>query len=275
MANLNPDPGGNAPAIASPAPPALADGDQLVAPILLEQAEAPAAPAISPATDAPPPTADTPPQPTEAEIALAAREQALAAREAELAQQAQQTQQAQQQLQYQAQQAARAQRQGEISSALEIRRRDLTAKGYREAEVEELIEHERGLRNQAMEAESSAVIADQIRQGRHNAAIVYSQKYGVPYQDISQMNSPQEMEAAGQQFVARGAANKRIEDLEARITTLTQGQVPNGVQYESGPSSASELSGEALEIAVGEGRVSLTPEVSKRLQEYYKSQGFR
>lgn len=275
MANLNPDPGGNAPAITLPAPPALADGDQLVAPILFEQAEAPAAPATSPAVDAPPPPADAPPPPTEAELALIAREQALTAREAELAQQAQQAAAAQQQLQYQAQQAAKAQRQSEVSSSLEIRRRDLVAKGYRETEVEELIEHDRGLMNQAMEAESNATLIDQIRQGRHIAALTYAQKYGIPYQDISQMNSPQEMETAGEQFVARGTSNKRIEDLEARITTLTQGQVPNGVQYESGPSSASELSGEALELALGEGRVSLTPEVSKRLQEYYKSQGFR
>ena len=256
----------------------IAEGDQPVIPAATTTPETPTPPAeVQPAvTDAPPaPEASPSPQSDPAiEQLMAAREQAIAAREAEVKQLADQAAAQMQQLQYAQQQAQLAQQQQEVASVLEQRRRELSAKGYRETEIDDLIDHERELHMKAVQAETSAAQQDQIRQGRHLAAMHFAKQYGIPYNDIAQMNSPQEMESAGRSYTANLNYQQQIAKLQEQVKELTQASVPPGGTFEGGASSVSELSGEALERAVGENRISLTPDVEQRLREYYKSQGF-
>jgi hypothetical protein len=106
----------------------------------------------------------------------------------------------------------------------------------------------------------------QVEQGRRNAAVHYGGQYGVAPSALVSFNTPQDMERYAQLLAHQGKQ-------ERRLTSLERSQVPEQ-HFDGGQGAAGgPLSGEALEVAIGNGTAELTPERMRQLQDYHKTQG--
>jgi len=109
-------------------------------------------------------------------------------------------------------------------------------------------------------------VQGQIEEGKRNAALHFGKQYGVAPSALVGFGNPQDMERYAQLLSYTGKIDKRVERVE-------QARVPE--QHFDGGQGATggPMSGEALEEAVGNGTVQLTPETMRQLQDYHKSQG--
>ena len=106
----------------------------------------------------------------------------------------------------------------------------------------------------------------QIAEGRRNAAVHFGQQYGVTPSALVSFNTPEDMERYAQLLSYQGKQ-------ERRLTSLERNQVPEQ-HFDGGQGAAGgPLAGDALEEAIGNGTVALTPERVRQLQDYHKSQG--
>jgi hypothetical protein len=96
-------------------------------------------------------------------------------------------------------------------------------------------------------------------------------KHGVDARSLMVHNSREEMTLAA---ASRATNNPEIAALRAEIEQLKKGQVPVQEFSSGASSSGGPLAGRQLEQAVGSGDVEMTPDVMKRLDAWYKSQGF-
>lgn len=190
------------------------------APAETPPAEASAAPASTPSAPPAATTGPSAPAVTPAPSVDDARERDLQAREQQMAQA----------------QAALAQRQQEavIAQSIEGYRAQLEATGLPASEVQSLVQQQ-ATREIRVYRETQQLQNERlVMQGQHAAAIYYSKELGVPYADIAQMNTPQEMEAAGKAFKANADSQAQIADLRAKVQALTQAQVPGGQVFDDG-----------------------------------------
>lgn len=105
-----------------------------------------------------------------------------------------------------------------------------------------------------------------FREGQYKASLHYAKQYGVDAQDLLKYQTPEAMEDAAK-------TQSRIKELEDFKAKTEQSSVPSQRLDSPSQVSSGELSGEALENAIGRGEVELTPDRSRKLQEYYRSQG--
>jgi hypothetical protein len=125
-----------------------------------------------------------------------------------------------------------------------------------------LIDAALGARQQAQEE-----TAFQAAKGRAIAHYTSGEFAGVPASELTQFNDQGPMEAHARLY-------KRLLNNERAVKEIKQDSVP-AQSFDAGtPQSGGELDGEALEQAVGNGDVELTPEVIKRLTAFQKTQGF-
>lgn len=169
----------------------------------------PGAPALSFETPAATPAA---PKPQAPDPALVARERAVREAEQALAQQQAMAEQSRQVAQ--------------VENDLRTRTTQLEATGLLAQDVEAIVERERGLQMQVLQARASAQEVSQVLRGQHAAALHYSQQYGIPFNDIATMATPQAMDAAGKAFVASKASTDEIAKLRAEMAEIKQSQVP-------------------------------------------------
>ena len=102
-------------------------------------------------------------------------------------------------------------------------------------------------------------------------AFQLAEKHGVDARSLMVHNSREEMTLAA---ASRATNNPEIAALRAEIEQLKKGQVPVQEFSSGASSSGGPLAGRQLEQAVGSGDVEMTPDVMKRLDAWYKSQGF-
>jgi hypothetical protein len=108
---------------------------------------------------------------------------------------------------------------------------------------------------------------EQSQNARIDVALRLAETHGVSARELMKLGSTAEME---RQAISDG----RIAKLEAQLDAQRKGTVPPQ-SFDSGQGAVGgPLEGEALEQAVGNGTVELTPEVTQRLITYQKSQGF-
>ena len=199
-------------------------------------AEAPESAAPEPAAPDSPdtPPSDTPavaptaaaPEPQAPDPAIVAREQAITQRE-----QAAATQQAE---------FEHTRQLTQVENDLRTRTAELERSGLQPEQVSAIVERERGLQMQVLEAQQSAQQQAQMLRGQHNAALKYSEQYGIPFNDIASMNTPQEMEAAGKAFEANKTSSGEVAKLRAEVAELKQDKVPADQTFDDGGGASPE-----------------------------------
>lgn len=195
-------------------------------------------PSTEPPVAEPPPPAE-PPAPQAPDPALMAREQALTQREQAAAAQEAEFQ--------------RTRQLGQIDNDLRSRTAELERSGLQPEQVSSIVERERGLRMEVLQAQQSAQVEAQTLRGQHNAALHYSNEYGIPFNDIASMSTPGEMEAAGKAFKANQTSTDEIAKLKTQVAELKQDKVPSGQVFEPGtPGSADEMTDEQVVAAYGD-----------------------
>ena len=240
----------------------VAEGDQLV--VAVDPAIAPPeTPEVeTPVADAP--VADATPEPTpEPAPAPAVPEVAAPATPSELEFLRQQNQTLQNQAQQQALESQRLQLEQETQQ-LEVQ---LESQGVLPETAVQIAQQQRQIREQSIQAQGQMQAQQAYLQGKMNAALHYGQKHGVDPQTLMLHNTPQEMENAAVQ-------SAEISGLKAQIAQLTKDKVPAQEFSTPSRSAGGPLDGAALEQAVGEGIVDMTPDVMQRLAAWQKSQGF-
>ena len=113
-----------------------------------------------------------------------------------------------------------------------------------------------------------------LEKGRARAASHYAKEHGGDSSEYLPFNSPGAMDVYGKQRKISAAQTAENAALKARIEKLEQSGVP-AQDFASGAGEpVGELSGDALEQAIGAGRAQLTPENIKKMEAHYKSQGY-
>lgn len=248
MANLNTDTPETPTDGTPPVVDELSDTPIVDEPVAEEAPASPEAPPSEPAPTETPPPPETPvaepppaepPAPQVPDPALMAREEALTQREqAAAAQQAE---------------FERTRQLAQVENDLRARTAELERTGLQPDQVSTIVERERGLRMQVLQAQQSAQMEAQVLRGQHNAALHYSNEYGIPFNDIASMSTPGEMEAAGKAFKANMSSADKITKLEATVAELKQATVPAGQVFEPGaPGSSDEMTDEQVVAAYGD-----------------------
>lgn len=114
----------------------------------------------------------------------------------------------------------------------------LTASGMDPDQVNRFVQREQQQNNTLMQARAQLELERDTIRGQHNAAKHYSAQYGISYEEISDMSTPQEMEAAGKSFKANTDSNTRIAKLEAELAAQKQGTVPADQVFDDGTGSS-------------------------------------
>lgn len=116
-------------------------------------------------------------------------------------------------------------------------------------------------RNQLQQIQQSTL----LERAKQNAANIIGAELGVSPNELIDLPSPDAMKKYGKSL----QDNQR---LEQRISAIEKGQVDE--QHFAGGAAAGSgsLEGEALEQAIGNGTVELTPERMHKLQDFHKSQ---
>ena len=191
-------------------------------------AEVPGVPAPSPE---PAPEPQAPPVDDTRERALAAREQQATQREAAYARQRQEAQ---------------------VAQNVQAYRSQLEAAGVPTEQVQQLVQREMASQGQLLQMQSAVQSERDVMVGQRNAAEHYSEQYGIPFKDIRQMATPQEMEAAGRAFASMKESKTEIDTLKAEMATLKQAQVPADQVFDDGTGSKSdEMTDEQVVAAYG------------------------
>jgi len=102
-------------------------------------------------------------------------------------------------------------------------------------------------------------------------AFQLAEKHGVDARSLMVHNTREEMTMAA---VNRATNNPEIAAMRAEIEQLKKGTVPVQEFNNGASSSGGPLSGKALEQAIGNGDAPMTEENMKRLNAFYKSQGY-
>ena len=156
---------------------------------------------------------------TQAQEAVTQREQAAATQQAEFEHTRQLTQ---------------------VENDLRTRTAELERTGLQPEQISAIVDRERGLQMQVLEAQQSAQQQSQMLRGQHNAALKYSEQYGIPFNDIASMATPQEMEAAGKAFEANKTSSGEVAKLRAEVAELKQDKVPADQTFDDGGGSSPE-----------------------------------
>ena len=180
----------------------------------------------------------------------------------------------QQRLEYLEQQAAQAdqiyQQQQAINSLNEQARQredSLVSEGVMPDRAKEIADRELQLSNAAMQAQTQASTQVEYIERKGRAVAHYSALYGVPPAELQQFNDQGPMENYAR-------TQKQLRDNQSEISKLRQDSVEPQT-FDGGISqSGGSVDGEALEQAVGEGTIDLTPEVVKKIVALQQSQGF-
>ena len=174
--------------------------------------------------------------------------------------------------QQQIEQARHQQRQQEEQGFAGYQER-LEEEGLSASVAESVVNRERGLRAEIAKASAAVERERQINEGRHNAAVHFSNLYGVSYADIATMNSPEEMETAGKAHKVGAESNSRIEQLEKEIADMKQREIMPGQVFDEGK-EASVAEGADLERGIGLGTIPVTSDNLRKLADYQRKQGF-
>jgi hypothetical protein len=187
--------------------------------------EAPASePAASGETVAPSSVTPPTPEPQALASAIQEREQAVQERERE-------AQRRDNELRSQMQQA-------EAEQDIRAYQSQLEEEGLSPERVQSFVTRERKLRSQVFQVQMSVQDERDTLRGQHNASLHYSKLYGIPFNDIAQMGTPQEMEAAGRVFAADQSNKAEIAKLKATMTAMKQDSVSAGQVFDDGLGSA-------------------------------------
>lgn len=129
----------------------------------------------------------------------------------------------------------------------------LEAQGYAPEQAAFATERYQAIREEAIQVQNQSYQQSQYLEGKMNAAIHYSEQYGVSAKELMQHNSPQAMEKAAQDI-------RRIKTLENTVSSMKQSGVP--VQnFETGQSSSSRTSeSKLLDSANNKSFADRTPE---------------
>jgi hypothetical protein len=121
--------------------------------------------------------------------------------------------------------------------------------------------------NAALDAQKQARSQVEYTERKGRAVAHYSALYGVSPTELQQFDDQGPMENYAR-------TQKQLRDNRSEISKLRQDSVEPQT-FDGGVSqSGGSLDGEALEQAVGEGTIDLTPEVVKRIIAHQQSQGF-
>ena len=168
-------------------------------------------------TETPPPLVTSPQAP---DAAVVAREQAVAQREQEAA-----TQQA----------AFETQRkQAKADNDIRAYQAELEGLGLQAPQVHSIVERERTLRQQIIQAEGRANQQVEFFTAQRNAALYYSNEYGIAVNDLISMATPQEMEAAGKVFAMEKTSREDIAAFRKELAEIKQAQVPADQKFSDG-----------------------------------------
>ena len=198
-----------------------------------DAAEAPESAAPEPAAPDSPdtPPSDTPavaptavaPEPQAPDPALVAREAAITQREQEAA-----TQQAEFEHTRQTHQ---------LENDLRTYQTQLESGNFTPAQITERL---RTAETRAAQAEELAIQKVAFLQAQTRAALHYSKEFGIPINDIANLASQDEMEAAGKRFKANAASSDEVAKLRAEVAELKQDKVPADQTFDDGGGGSPE-----------------------------------
>ena len=180
----------------------------------------------------------------------------------------------QQRLDYLEQQAAQADQMYQQQQAMAglneyARQREeaLLSDGVMPERATEIAQREVQMANAALDAQKQAQSQVEYVERKGRAVAHYSALYGVSPAELQQFDDQGPMENYAR-------TQKQLRDNRSEISKLRQDSVEPQT-FDGGVSqSGGSLDGEALEQAVGEGTIDLTPEVVKRIIAHQQSQGF-
>jgi hypothetical protein len=112
-----------------------------------------------------------------------------------------------------------------------------------------------------------------LERGRARAASHYAKEHGGDSSEYLPFNSPDAMDAYGRQRKQSTGQATEIAELKARLDKQDQDKVPSQDFASGAGEPLGELSGDALEQAIGTGRAKLTPENIKKMESHYRAQG--
>jgi hypothetical protein len=129
----------------------------------------------------------------------------------------------------------------------------LEGQGYAPEQAAFATQRYQAIREEALQVQNQSYQQSQYLEGKMNAAIHYSEQYGVSAKELMQHNSPQAMEKAAKDI-------RRIKTLENTVSSMKQSGVP--VQnFETGQSSSSRTSeSKLLDSANNKSFAERTPE---------------